>query len=257
MQIRNHGIVYCFATVGSLLALWEGSSHLGLYNAKLFPPPSVVAAALVQMVLSGEWLRDILRSMVRYAAGLAIGGVAGVGLGLLTGRSRVFYAVASPLLNFLRSTPSVALLPLAIVWFGVGDAGKVFVVAWAVTFPIWLNTHAGIREVEPEYLWAAQSLGATGLQLYREVYLPRAIPHILTGMRMAIATAFFALAAAEMIGTFGGIAFRIFYSHQMFRTDKMMVAILTIGMLSYLFDRLFVRVARWRIRWWVGDSHGR
>jgi ABC-type nitrate/sulfonate/bicarbonate transport system permease component len=161
------------------------------------------------------------------------------------------------LLNFLRSTPAVALIPLAIVWFGIGELEKIFVVIWGVTFPVWLNTHTGVLEVEKEYVWAAQSLGATGWRIYREVYMPRALPFIIAGARMGIATAFFALAAAEMAGAFGGVAFRIFHSHQMFRTDKMMVAILTIGLLGIVFDRLFVRIMRWIIPWWAGEERVR
>jgi len=131
---------------------------------------------------------------------------------------------------------------------------KDFVVTWGVTFPLWLNTHAGVSEVEREYVWAAQSLGASGWRLYSEIYIPRALPFVIAGTRMAIATGFFALAAAEMVGAFRGIAFRIFYSYQFFRTDKMMVAILTIGLLSIVSDRLFVYVMRWLLPWWKGEE---
>lgn len=123
-----------------------------------------------------------------------------------------------------------------------------------VTFPLWLNTHAGVSEVEREYIWAAQSLGATGWRIYLEVYVPRALPFIIAGTRMGIATGFFALAAAELAGAFSGIAFRIFYSYQLFRTDKMMVAILTIGFLGIVCDRLFVRIIRWLLPWWRGEE---
>jgi ABC-type nitrate/sulfonate/bicarbonate transport system permease component len=206
------------------------------------------------MVKSGEWLRDLGASLSRYGVGFLLGTFLGILLGILTGRIQLLRDSLSPLLNFLRSTPSVALIPLAIVWFGIGEPQKIFVVAWGVTFPLWLNTHAGVSEVEREYVWAARSLGAKGWRIYLEVYLPHALPFIIAGTRMGIATAFFALAAAEMSGAFSGVAFRIFYSYQLFRTDKMMVAILTIGFLGIVSDRVFVHVVRWLLPWWKGEG---
>jgi ABC-type nitrate/sulfonate/bicarbonate transport system permease component len=243
-----------FATIVGILALWETISRFGFYNPLLFPPPTKIAFTFSEMVKSGEWLSDLRASMTRYLAGFALGSFIGILLGLLTGRVQFFRDSLSPLLNFLRSTPSVALIPLAIVWFGIGESEKVFIVTWGVTFPMWLNTFAGVSEVEREYVWAAQSLGAKGWRLYSEVYIPRAVPFIIAGTRMAIATGFFALAASEMSGAFSGIAFRIFYSHQFFRTDKMMVAILTIGFLSVTSDRLFVFTMRWLLPWWRGEE---
>jgi NitT/TauT family transport system permease protein len=244
-------------TLVVVLVLWELVSRIGLYNPHLFPPPSQIGITFFQMVESGEWGNDLRDSLFRYGIGFALGNLLGILLGMLTGRVQTFRDYLSPLLNFLRSTPSVALIPLAIVWFGIGDLQKIFVVAWGVTFPVWLNTHAGVSEVEREYVWAAQSLGARGWRIYREVYVPRALPFIITGSRMGIATAFFALAAAEMSGAFSGVAFRIFHSHQMFRTDKMMVAILTIGLLGIVCDRVFVRVMRWFLPWWKGEERVR
>jgi NitT/TauT family transport system permease protein len=243
-----------FMTILGALGLWELVSRSGLYNPLLFPPPSQVASTFLEMVKSGEWVRDLRASMSRYLAGFILGGFFGILLGMLTGRVQVLRDSLSPLLNFLRSTPSVALIPLAIVWFGIGESEKIFIVTWGVTFPLWLNTHAGVSEVEREYVWAAQSLGARGWRLYSEVYVPRALPFIIAGTRMAIATGFFALAAAEMAGAFNGVAFRIFYSHQFFRTDKMMVAILTIGFLCIVSDRLFVHMMRWLLPWWKGEE---
>ena len=241
-------------TLVGVFVLWELVCHIGVYNPHLFPPPSQIGRAFFQMVASGEWASDLRSSLVRYGIGFALGNLLGIALGVLTGRVQVIRDSLAPLLNFLRSTPSVALIPLAIVWFGIGDLQKVFIVTWGVTFPVWLNTHAGVSEVEREYVWAAQSLGAGGWQIYREVYVPRALPFIIAGARMGIATAFFALAAAEMAGAFSGVGFRIFHSHQMFRTDKMMVAILTIGLLGISCDRLFVRVMRWLLPWWKGKE---
>lgn len=247
-------LIVGFSTVVGVLTLWEMVSRIGLYNPQLFPPPSQIAITFFQMVESGEWTRDLGASLSRYGIGFLLGAFLGILLGVLTGRVQLLRDSFSPLLNFLRSTPSVALIPLAIVWFGIGESQKIFIVAWGVTFPLWLNTHAGVAEVEREYVWAARSLGAMGWRIYSEVYVPRALPFIIAGTRMGIATGFFALAAAEMAGAFSGVAFRIFYSYQLFRTDKMMVAILTIGFLGIVGDRLFVRVMRLLVPWWKGEE---
>jgi len=238
----------------AVIVLWEFLSSLRLYNTLLFPGPRRIAMAFSDMFVSGEWFGDLRDSGVRYSLGFVLGSVIGVGLGTLTGRIPVLRDTLGVLLNYMRSTPSVALIPLVIVWFGIGEEAKVFVVAWGVTFPVWVNTHSGIAEVEKEYVWAARSLGAEGSDLYWEVYLPRAVPFVIAGTRIAIATGFFSLAAAEMAGAFGGVAFRIFHSHQMFRTDKMMVGILTIGALGVLCDRLFVSLTGWLLPWWRGES---
>jgi ABC-type nitrate/sulfonate/bicarbonate transport system permease component len=244
------GLACAFA----LLALWELASTYGFYNPYLFPPPSRIGKSFIDMLIAGQWTNDLMASLFRYICGFVIGNILGVTIGLLTGRMLGFRNALTPLLNFLRSTPSIALVPLAIVWFGIGELEKILVVIWGVTFPVWLNTHSGVAEVEQEYVWAARSLGSSKWDLLRSVYFQRAIPYVIAGSRTSIATGFFALAAAEMGGAFSGTAFRIFHSHQMFQTDKMMVSILTIGFLSLILDRLFVWLMRWRLPWWQGDN---
>lgn len=240
------------ASAVAAVLLWEASAYLDWYNVKLFPPPTQILNALATMIASGVWFSDLRLSLFRYGVGFLFGNLIGITLGALTGRITTFKDLLNPLLNFLRSTPSIALVPLTIVWFGIGDIQKVFVVTWGVTFPVWLNTHAGLAEMECEYVWVAKSLGAKGFRIFREVYFPRALPFIIAGSRMGIATGFFALAAAEVIGTFGGVAFRIFFSHQNFHVDEMMVAILTIAALGLLFDWIFVKAVKLIVPWWKG-----
>ncbi len=237
-------------TALGLLTLWQTLSNAGFYNTHLFPPPIQIGRAFRAMVVSREWLGDLQSSLFRFSIGFILGNAMGILLGMLTGRSQLFKATLGPLLNYLRSTPSVALIPLAIVWFGIGEMEKIFIVTWGVVFPVWLNTTAGFMEVEQEYVRAAHILGARGWRLYAHVYAPRALPYIVAGARMGIATGFFALAAAEMSGTSSGIGFRIFHSHQLFRTDMMMVAIMTIGLLGISIDRIFVSMLGRVLPWW-------
>ena len=237
------------------IGIWHSLSNSTLYNSKLFPGPVVVFTALAEMIASNIWFHDVSSSMGRYFAGYIIGALLGVSLGVTTGSIRWFRDLVSPLMNFLRGTPSVALIPLAIVWFGIGDTEKIFVISWGVLFPIWLNTQAGIAEVDKHLIWAAKSLGASQMRIHLEIFLLGALPYILAGGRMAIATGFFALAAAEMAGAFNGVAFRVFHSHQMFRTDRMLASIFTIGLLGIGLDYAFVRFWRWRLPWWSPDDN--
>jgi len=246
--------VLATATAIAALAVWEGTARLGLYNARLVPPPDQVVAEFFRMIQSGEWISDVEASLKRYAVGFIIGVITGILAGFATGRVKAVYDATAPLMNFLRSTPSVALVPLSIVWLGIGEAGKYFVIAWGVFFPVWIATHTGTRNVTRAYEWAARSLGARHIHMLTEVIFPEALPFIVSGVRIGIATGFFALAAAEMAGAYAGVAFRIFFAQQGFHTAEMMVAILTIGALGLIADRLFVALTKRAIPWGRADD---
>lgn len=234
--------------------LWELAAYLELYNVVLFPPPSQIWTGFLEIFMDGTWWRDIKFSSMRYGGGFFLGNIIGIIFGVLTGRIAILNRLLGPILNYLRATPSVALVPAAIVWFGIGEVEKLFIVTWGCTFPVWINTHAGTSEVEREYIWAAQTLGATGWRLYLEVIAPRALPYIVAGSRVSVATGFFALAAAEMAGAYEGVGFRIFHSHEFFRTDIMLSAIMTIGLMALLSDTLFVRIVRIILPWWGREA---
>jgi ABC-type nitrate/sulfonate/bicarbonate transport system permease component len=240
-----------------LVVAWEAIGHLGLYNVKLLPPPSEIVSAFLRMVRTGEWTSDVEASLSRYFVGLIIGAILGVCLGFATGRVRIIYNTIAPLMNFLRSTPSIALVPLSIVLLGIGEVSKDFVIAWGVTFPVWIGTHTGMRQLTTAYDWAARSLGARKVRILAEVLLPEALPHIMSGIRIGIATGFFALAAAEMAGASSGVAYRIFAAQQGFQTDEMMVAILTIGALGLIADVTFAAFAKRVAPWWKNDDFKR
>jgi ABC-type nitrate/sulfonate/bicarbonate transport system permease component len=237
-----------------VVVFWESTSYLGLYNLKLLPPPSQIIKAFFRMVRTGEWITDVEATLSRYAIGFILGAIFGVLVGVATGRLKVLYYAVAPLMNFLRSTPSVALVPLSIVLLGIGEAAKFFVIAWGVFFPVWIATHTGVRNVTPAYEWAARSLGARRTELLMEVIFPQALPYIASGIRIGVATGFFALAAAEMAGAYAGVAFRIFFAQQGFRTDEMMVAILTIGGLGFAADFVFVTLTKLAIPWLRSDD---
>ncbi|MFA6093752.1 MAG: ABC transporter permease [Elusimicrobiota bacterium] len=231
-------------------AFWEVLARSGLYPIHLFPPPSRILPALRALAVSGELGMDLRASALRWLAGFALGTLCGAVAGFLTGGVRLLRESAGQVLHLCRTTPFIVLIPLAILWFGLGEIEKIAVVAWGAFFPVWLSTQAGVLGVEREYVWAARCLGARGMRLYWDVHRPRCLPFIVTGARVSISTATFALAAAEMAGAFEGLAYRVFYAHQMFQTERMMAGILVIAFLGLALDRLFLWTIRRLMPWW-------
>jgi len=234
-----------------IVVIWQVAAATRLYNPVLLPPPSSAIVALERLAANGTLANDLGASLGRYGVGFGIGCMAGVLVGFITSRVRLIGDAVEPLFHYLRSIPSVALIPAVIVLFGIGDGGKVAIVVWACFFPTWLNTFLGMREVRPEHIRTAQSLGASPIVVAFHVLLPSSLPYILAGVRTAIATGLFALAAGEMIGASAGIAFRIFQSYELFHTDAMIGYTLLIGAVALVADLIVVaittRLAPWSI----------
>jgi NitT/TauT family transport system permease protein/sulfonate transport system permease protein len=206
------------------------------------------------MVGTGELLQDIFVSLQRALIGFFFGSLLGILLGIATGRNRIIDRSIGPLVQLLRPIPSIAIVPLAIVWFGLGEMSKYFLVFWGVFFPVWINTHIGASNVQKNFLWVARSLGAKGSRVLYEVIFPAAAPFIIAGMRTGIAIAFICLVAAEMAGAYGGVGYRVYVSHLVFRVDKMMVGIITLGLMGAVADMLFVGIVNWLLPWYRKNS---
>ena len=238
-MLKKFNIIITTAAFAGFFILWEIISRSGLFNINLFPPPSRVWEAFLESAATGEFISDVFASLRRVIVGFVFGSAAGIFLGILTGRIYLFRITIGQILNFFRNIPSIAFVPLAIVWFGIGETAKVFLVMWGVVFPVWINTHQGAIQVDKHYLWAIKSLGANKMQTLKEVILPSAMPFIATGMRVGVAFAFITLVAAEIAGAFYGIGYRISASHLIFRVDKMMLGITTLGILGLFADKMY------------------
>jgi len=201
------------------------------------------------MIKSGELLSDILISVQRALIGFFIGSITGILVGILTGRIKVLKQTIGQLIQLFRPIPSIAFVPLAIIWFGLGESSKYFLIFWGVFFPVWVNTHIGVTNIETRLIWAAKSLGTGDKKILYEIILPASTPFIIAGTRIGIGVAFVCLVAAEMAGAFGGIGFRIEVSHMVFRVDKMMAGIVTLGVLGATADWLFVKVINKFLPW--------
>lgn len=235
------------------LIIWEGFSRLSALSISLFPPPTWVIQELIRMIQSGMWGSDVLISLQRVISGFLLGSAIGITVGLMTGRIEVVRALLEPVIQLLRPIPSIAWVSISIFWFGLGEGAKLFLISYGVFFHVWLNTHVGVTTVDPVLIRAARSLGAKGKQLFFEVILPSSLPFIVAGLRIGVAVAFIVLVAAELTGASAGIGFRISHSREIWRADRMMVGLMTLGVLGGLSDMIFSQISK-RVVFWTGEG---
>ena len=243
------GIGRVAASFGIVVALWAAATASGAVNTDLFPTPAMTWNAAVELYRDGVLVSDAAVSLRRAAVGFLAGATAAVLLGLFTARLRLVGYALHPLLNLLRPIPAIALVPVAIVWFGIGEPSKYVVIAYTVFLAVWLNTDHGASHVAETYLRASRSLGAGTTREFFEVVVPAAAPHIVAGLRMGAALAFLSLVAAELTGASAGIGFRIQEARQFMRTDRMFVGLIELGILGALLDFCFVQASRRLVHW--------
>jgi len=229
--------------------LWEGASRTGVISDRLIPAPTEVAQAAWELFNEGILSRDVYWSVRRALTGLVTGSVLGIVVGLFTGRVLVVRLLLEPVIQVLRPIPGIAWIPFAILWFGVGEVPKLFIISLGVFFPVWLSTHVGVIATRSQYVEAAQSLGAGKRELFYRVVLPATLPSIVTGLRQGLAIAFILVVAAELTGASSGLGNLISQSHLIFRTDRMLVGLALLGVLGALVDFGFSRLARWIVHW--------
>jgi NitT/TauT family transport system permease protein len=238
--------------VAAFLAIWEAIPHVVPWiNQVLFPPPSKVVEALWPMIVSGQIPHNIAVSVGRAGAGFLIAAVLGVATGVATARLRILQHLSEPLLHGFRAVPVIALVPLSVLWVGIGETAKIALVAIGAFFPIWIATFIGVRDVHIIYLRSAACLGAGRLATMVWVVLPAALPFILTGLRQSIAISLIVLVAAELSGATAGVAYMMSMGHQLFRVDIMFIGLLLLGTLGFLFDRLFVLLMQRLFPWYT------
>jgi len=233
-----------------LLLLWEIGSRSGLIPERTLAAPSAVLGTLVDMSLSGELLANLLVSFARAAAGLFLGVGLGLMLGLAAGLSRAAEQVVDPLMQIKRTIPALALTPLFIVWFGIGETPKIALIAFATVFPVYLNLYSGIRGVDLRLLDAARSFGLSRIELIWHVVLPAALPSLLVGLRYSLSVSILVLVVAEQINASAGLGYLINNARDFMRTDIIVVCLLVYALLGlsgdWLVRRMEDRALVWR-----------
>ena len=233
----------------ALLLLWELGARSGLIPARTLAAPSSVLATMAGMIASGELPANLFVSFWRALIGLAIGVTIGTALGLAAGLSRQGDAVIDPVLQIKRTIPVVALSPLFIVWFGIGETPKIALIAFATIFPVYLNLYQGIRGVDVRLLDAARSFGLSRWELIRHVVLPGAMPSLLVGFRYALSIAVIMLVIAEQINASSGLGFLINNARDFMRTDIIMVCLMVYAILGLGGDLLVRAIERRALAW--------
>ncbi|MFF4183195.1 ABC transporter permease [Streptomyces sp. NPDC001691] len=238
-------------TVGplALLVLWQVLSATGVLSPDTLASPGTVARAGADLVADGTLPSAMGISLQRVAVGLLIGGVAGIGLALLSGLSRLGEDLIDATVQMLRTVPWVGLIPLFIIWLGIGEAPKVALIALGVTFHLYLNVYAGIRGVDAQLVEAGQALGLGRWGLVRHVVLPGALPGAMTGLRYSLATAWLALVFGESINADAGIGFLMNQAREFFRTDVIVVCLVVYALLGLLADALVRTLERLLLQW--------
>ncbi|MDL5037236.1 ABC transporter permease [Comamonas resistens] len=231
-------------------AIWEFLPRAGLVNSAFLSPPSAVLAAIVQLAQTGQLDKHVAASLQRSLAGLILAVVAGVALGLLMGVVRRFEAFFDPLLQLFRQVSALALFPVFLLFFGIGEASKIAIIFWAAFWPVLLNTISGVKQVEKLLIHSALSMGASRGFIFFKVILPAAAPSIFTGIRLAGAYSITALVAAEMIGSHAGLGFLTLNSQEIFQIPSMYAGIVLLAVLglalNYGLALLEKRLTRWR-----------
>ena len=250
---QGSGVLISLATVLGLLALWWLITRAGYIKPLFLPSPAAVVAQFVAVAKDGfggsTLLEHALWSLYRVFAAFLLACVTAIPVGIAMGVSRVFRGIFDPPIEFYRPIPPLAYLPLIIIWFGIGDLGKVILIYLAVFAPLALNARAGVRSVALEQVHAAYSLGASRMQVIRHVILPAALPEILTGMRIGIGFGWTTLVAAEMVAATAGLGFMVLNAAEFLRSDVVIMGIVVIGALAYLFDLLMRRLERALVPW--------
>jgi len=233
----------------ALLLLWELGSRFGVIPPRILAAPSAVAETFWALTVSGELSSNLAVSLGRAGAGLIIALIVAVSLGLVSGLSRWGETLIDPLMQIKRTIPSLALTPLFIVWFGIGETPKITLIAVAATFPLYLNLFAGIRGVDVRLVEAARSFGLSGWSLVREVILPGALPSFFVGLRYALGISVLILVVAEQINAQAGLGHLINNARDFMRTDIIVVCLLVYALLGLAADALVRTLERKALTW--------
>ncbi|GAA3184894.1 MULTISPECIES: ABC transporter permease [Streptomyces] len=233
----------------ALLAFWQLVSATGLLQEDVLASPGSIARTGAGLVADGTLPSAMVVSLQRVAVGLLIGGAVGVVLALLSGLSRVGEDLIDATVQMLRSIPWVGVIPLFIIWLGIGEAPKIALIALGVAFHLYLNVYAGIRGVDAQLVEAGTSLGLGRWGLVRHVVLPGALPGAMTGLRYALATAWLALVFGEQVNADDGLGFLMNQAREFFRTDVIVVCLVVYALLGLLADFLVRTLERLLLQW--------
>lgn len=233
----------------ALLLVWQAASQLGLLPSNVLSAPSEVLDAAWRLTLNGELLNNIAVSAKRAATGFVIGGSLAFGFGLLNGVSRIGEKLTDTTFQMVRNIPNLAMVPLVILWFGIEDSARVFLVALGVFFPIYINTFHGIRTADAQLVEMGRSYGMSNWELFRRVILPGALPSIFVGFRYSLGIMWLTLIVAETIAANSGIGYMATTAREFMQLDVVVLSILLYALLGKLADSIARLLERTTLQW--------
>ncbi|NJC72271.1 ABC transporter permease [Planosporangium thailandense] len=232
-----------------LLAAWSAASAAGLLDPRVLPAPWTVVGTVRRLIEAGTLQDSLLVSLRRAALGFAIGAVVGVALALVAGLSRLGEAVVDGWMQVQRAVPTLGLIPLMILWLGIGEAFKVVIIALVVAITLYIQTHAGLTSIDNRYVELAETIGLNRLRFIRAVVLPGALPGLFIGLRLAVTSSWISLVVLEQINATSGIGYLMFQAQNYAQTDVIVVGLIIYGLFGFLSDAA-LRLAERRVLSW-------
>ena len=233
----------------ALILLWQILAQAGLINSRILPAPTEVVQATIRLTLSGELFKHVTISAWRAGVGFLIGGSIGLFFGVLNGVSRPAELLSDSSIQMIRNIPHLAMIPLVILWFGIDDEARIFLVALGVLFPIYVNTFYGIRAIDPGLIEMGRVYGLNRRQLFSQIILPGALPSMLVGLRYALGNMWLTLIVAETIAASSGIGYMAMNAREFMQTDVVVVAILLYALLGKFADSSVRWLEKLTIAW--------
>lgn len=231
------------------LLIWQLLGSAGQLNTSILPTPETILLAFKTQIRTGKWQTNLKISVIRVLAGFVIGSAAGIVVGILTGIFHRFERAVAVIFGLVRSIPMMGLVPLFILWCGIGEESKIVVIAIGTFWSVLLNTQQGIETVSKKYIEVAQLFEKNTRQILTSIIVPSAIPSIFTGLRLGISSAWKCVVAAEMLAATRGLGYAIQYAREISRPADMFVGLLTIGIIGLLIDIVILKLQKILIKW--------
>ncbi len=251
---RDLSTLLPFASFAAILLLWELAARISGWSVQVFPGPSVVVKSIGELIMNGTLLQHSVASLFRVTVGFYLAALLGIPLGIVIGRVALANKTINPLIQFLRPISPLAWIPLAMLWFGIGDKPAVFLIFLSSFFPLVVSTAVAVGAINPIYFQVASNFCFTRWEVLSKVVIPSILPDVVTALRISISIAWLVVVAAEMIAVQSGLGYLILDSRNALRMDYVMVGMVVIGGIGVLLDLVMRRIGRLDSTAWARKS---
>lgn len=251
MKILNNKYFISFLAVSFILLSWEITVHLAGLSVHILPSPYMVGVSMIELIGDGSLLKHTVASLFRVTAGFYLAMILGIPLGIFLGRIRIAALFFNPLINFLRPISPLAWIPLAMLWFGIGDKPAIFLIFLSSFFSITVATTIAVTSINPTYFQVATNFKFSRYELISKVVIPAIIPSVVTALRITVSVAWLVVVAAEMIAVQSGLGYLILDSRNGLRMDYVVDGMIVIGFIGLLLDYLMRRLSQTESTFWA------